>query len=371
MKTNSSSVKWVVEIYPYESDYPSVKDGLSIGNITPAIIGSKSIQASSLENISAKVFSNSSGSVSPQILNTLGVKQVTINRSKQSPSAPCSIAVTGPLSPVFVSGNWVIVSSAQATNQANLQTVVRFIGQIDSISVNYSSSSEGILQTNSNITIREWSSILQSQIMFDYTSAQRLLVGDNAGVVMAKGLMNSLSGEANPAEELKKLEDVLKKAYNPFETAHIVLKLLGLLSANDALQKTKEVSNSFNKMALTPPKIPQAVLSRLGINASMSSSTDWNGGFCNVVTGVKPPSSMSDGNWMGVLGSGNAPSLDTYKTEVTKNFKNRLNKNRSQNVLTGLSSRFDAWSLLNQYCDSTFNEVFTDMYWKNKAELCE
>jgi hypothetical protein len=142
---------------------------------------------------------------------------------------------------------------------------------------------------------------------------------------------------------------------------------MGMVQKNDQMDLVKETGDEgFHKLALAPPAVPPAVLARLGISPKIafgaSSGNTWNTGFCNVITGVKPNPKFASG-WNGVFKS---DELKSYKEELMANLNKRAIKPRSKNMLANLPYRFTAWELLNQYCESNLNQVYSDMIYMYK-----
>lgn len=387
----STSVKWLVEIYPFDSKTPNSNTaGLLDAGLS--IVASPALESKGGELVEGLGFGNSSENFTAptedSVVKSYGLQSVVINRSKSNPDSDCSFIVVGPLSPVFVVGNWVIVSSAQQEGSSkSLRSVIKFIGQIETIDISYSTASDGNVITRTNVTLREWSTILTSRLVFDARSVARSI--KEQGGISAAALLSVGDGSQNN-KQIETLDDLMADSFDPFETAHVVLRLMGMISAGDALEKAKKADPLFSSLAVAPPKVPPAVLSRLdmqssgggGLSSFVSSVTEssfddflnsttgsgetqgaYANGFVTVSTGVQKRSVNNDGKWNGVFKD---TSIKDYNAGNKKDYQKRPFKIRSLSVLQQLQVRFTAWQLLQQFCDPAVNEVYTDLWHEYK-----
>lgn len=366
MNTQSSSVKWVIEVYPFNSSTPDPNDFTSTF-VSASVVASPALQTDIGKIVDSLSFKDSFGYTSRANYTTsFGLNQININRSKGNPNATCSFSMVGPLDSSFVVGSWAVVSSAQQDDSSvGMRVIPKFLGQIESVNVNYSSDQSGAITINSSVSLKEWSHVLNTDFIFDFNAIQKFIQETNAENA-AIGILSTVAGNStiDPKKTIGDIKKLLENSYDPFESAHVILKLIGVLSDEEAIGDVKGVSTSLHELAVAPPDIPASVLARFGMTSDSNpttfpSTTSWNGGFCTVVSGIKPPDKYK--NWNGVF---KKAEFDEYKQKVMSSYDKRMIKPKMSSALLGLVGNFSAWNLLNNSVESTLNEVYTDMWYQ-------
>lgn len=366
MNTQSSSVKWVVEVYPFSSSTPS-SDDFSSSFVSASVIASPALQTDIGKVVDSLSFKDSFGYTSHANYTTsFGLNNIDLSRSKGSPNATCSFSMVGPLDSSFVVGNWVVVSSAQQDDSSiGMRVIPKFLGQIESINVNYMSDQSGAITINSSILLKEWSHVLNTDFVFDFNAIQKFIQEANVENA-AIGILNTVASNStiDPKKSIGDMKKLLESSFDPFESAHVILKLIGVLSDEEAIGDAKGVSTSLHELAVAPPDIPASVLARFGMTSESNptvfpNTTSWNGGFCTVVSGIKPPDKFR--SWNGVF---KKSEFNEYKQKVMDSYEKRMIKPKMSSALLGLVGNFSAWNLLNNSCESTVNEVYTDMWYQ-------
>lgn len=314
---------------------------------------------------------------------TEGLKNLSYTDTKMSPAANLSFNFVGPVPETLVPGSWVVVTSFSKLNKTLIRKV-EFVGQIRRFSPSYSISKEGQIYLSTNFQVSEWSYILNSPLRFDARSLINELVSQGErGVSSATKTVKNLVGKTD-----KLAADVIDKAltsvFDPFEIAQLCLSLSGAISSIDTFSSVGDVTDvSWSGLAISPPKVPVGLLQRLlvgdttqagrfddigSFNKAMSKSTGtdfsrnpYQSGFVKVVSGIPQENPFSGyENWRGIF------RIDQFK-KYTDGHIERFRK--AQGTRPGapgasfiMQSDFSVWSILNNYCDSTFNEFYTS-YW--------
>jgi len=411
LATKTSNIKWMMEVYVVDPQDPVVQDFTLLSGYdnykVPGKVGvivphgfSPSINEY-FEKILGKNWLAPGFGPTP----SFGIKSVRLNRSKATPDSHCEVSTVGML-PVSVSvGTWVVMSSFDSS-VSNDEPMVRFVGQIESINSQYSAGSDGTLTTDSNISLREWSSILMTSFRFDQTSEYfELSKSDNlAGQISASKGIIDLAGKTNSA--IAKHFELMATLLSPFDFAHSCLLRIGLMTAAEAnsLSLSKENSVSPYTFISIPPSIPKYLMTRLGLsgpyiaplalpglggvalpafgplesqplsqfdsmlsletalNSPSEADPDFASKFMKVVTGIKPPAEFSSGYWDGIFKIG---ELDIFASKMNENFKN-LRKLKYINSSAGafLVSGKAAWSVITENIEPAVNEVYTDLWYE-------
>jgi hypothetical protein len=345
--TVNISTRWLIEVFPFETPIPQPGD--TTGFDVPADFNVP------LPPPSPEAFTDDG----------LGVYSVVINRSKGKPDGDCSIGIAGPLPPKFYVGAWCIVSS---TNDKSGASLTRFIGQIENIDVSYNVSDSGNLYMQSSIKVREWSSMLNMLVKYDVMSvAYQLAQTDTGQASLLSNLLGAAkktfdvptAAEAASWEEAKALYE---KAFNPYEFAHVVLKVIGALNKEDGLERSyNAIKEPLPNIATTAPYIPESVLSRLGIKKKGAGANPYESGFMRVITGIQSEPIYSDGNWNGVFSS---PNIDGVIANYKEGYKKSPIKPLTMGLQVTLGHGASAWDLLSTQCDNSINEVYTDFLYE-------
>jgi hypothetical protein len=398
-KTRAINVKWVIEIYPFESSVPQPGD--FSGATAPAvIIGSDGAQQSVINLIHEL---QNSGQISPdQTISARGLKSVNINRNKAVPDGTCTFQMVGQLPKNIYSGVWAIVTSVSYAETGWEKRVIRFIGQVQSIESGYIVDSRGLFSSVHSIPLREWSTVLRAPVRYDIMSIQQALI--------QQGLPGAAAVAALGGASTQEIQEMVKNSYNPFEMAQLILKLVGAISQADMWSKVLATGDvQFPELAVTAPNVPPGVLARLGVlNSSSPTSNNapppgidvpafdaetqvpgstsapaagpaapdylsnnnanpFQSGFVNVISGVQSDISIyNDGTWDGIFKD---ITVDNYKQQLKSNFESiRTKRPSAMGIGALMQPGFSAWDLLTSHCDPAIYEVFTDMLYEETEQ---
>lgn len=357
MKTASISTKWVVEVYPFDAAIPTNQDF----NPIPTSLKKK-----------IPVLASKTAKAIPQLAKTIGLQEaaidlagygvtaVAINRSKSSPDGECNITVVGPLPKDMNPGSWVIVSTISKDQNGQPKYLMRFIGQIFAIDVNYSIDESGLRSTSSQVKVREWSYAYRVPVRYDIISLESSSLSANAfeSTVGSKILSGPKSQASNAYQDLNQL---LSAAFDPYTFAHVMLQMIGAINQNDILpEAVKKQVQKLPDLAVTMPSIPQAVLERLGIQ-NADPQNPFASGFVKVVTGLLQSGTYNKQPWDGIWKS---PSIDDIANKMKTAAQNMKDKPFVSGLGALLQQGVPAWDILNNLCENTINEVFTDMWYE-------
>ena len=380
--TLSIGTVWMLEIFPFDHVYPEPGEFKDNSSGAPGVSGGLSSALSdasvmnSIKNGPEKGFSSQSIIVSgPGVQISLGLKSLSFTRSKESPSNAASVTMIGKVPSQMFPGVWCCLTTLDPnTNKKR----VKFIGQIATASYSYQTQATGNVTTVSTFTIREWSSCLHTAVRMDsLTVSQSMFDLNSASSVTFVQEVTGFIGE-----------DIAKKitsaTYNPFLLATLILQMLGAISENNSLNQIPALAKKgYYEVASRFPTIPPALLKRLGLSGTKSivagaiggffggnpssptnSLNSFANGFVKFINGIRigeTDPKLSDGTWDGVFGSNGAEGLDDYQTEYTTDNTGRP---VSSSIGFLMSMNQAAWEMLTTYCDPSFNEFFTDIYYE-------
>jgi hypothetical protein len=348
----STSVEWIVELFPFKSDEPSKNDfGSSFGSVSDL--------AKSAVNLTL-------GDTS---FDGTGIKSIMMDRSKDRPDSQCIMTVAGPVHQDMVVGTWVVISTrSRFMADTNISQLDRFVGQIYLIEYNYSSEASGLVSLVSTVYIREWSSILTMPVRVDVVSMmeESKRASDFSGVA---GLLQATNKAANKKDD-DFLTDMVIRSYDPFEMGHLVLSVVGALNAADAVSKVKGLEGLPN-VATKTNLIPNEVMKRLGLKAEKlpsigGSENSFQSGFCRTITGIQTTPVYNSGRWSGIWGE---PPLGIYTIDNYSKLLSLSLKIKDRPSAPGLASLIQmigtsAWQLMNVMINTEINEVFTDVLYE-------
>jgi hypothetical protein len=350
--TKSVSTRWVVEVYPFNDPLPTKSPEANFASGGASIVSSVKKGIDAIKSSLAQ-----GGGVFPDgaKIESAGVTGVSIQRSKTSPNSQAVIDVAGPLPDSMIPGSWVIISTFSSSKDLGESTyLMRFIGQIYSIDVQYVVEPSGLKRTVSQVKVREWSYALTVPVRYDILSIEASVSNQK----FLETAISSLSPGKNPATELTK---IMENAYTPFEMAHITLKLIGAINSKDMFEAAKSApGDKFPSQAVTMPSIPPAILERLGIKGA-DPKNPFSSGFVTTLSGMTAHGVNNGGDWNGMW----LPSeINLYGLEM----KTAAQLAPFLPVVTGIAAFIQqgvpAWDILNHMCENSLNEVFTDMWFE-------
>lgn len=382
-KFESVRTRYAIELFPFESVYPDSSDFASKPS---TIIMSKKDIAAHDEEIEKQKKNASSKEVDSKTTLVAGaLSSLRFGRSKSTVDAQCTFTLEDSIDGV-VPGTWVLITSSSTDKDGKPRRLVRFIGQIYAVEPSYYVQSNALIVTRITVYVRSWSAALMAPVRYDINSIVNSLPG-NTATTAAAGLVHALGaiGQGISYEELSKISI---KAYSAYELVHLILKLIGAISQSDQLGAISSLGDvKLPDVALAMPSIPKALLERLGVKANPASA--YSSGFVDVITGTQKVGVNNDGTWDGVFGaSTGAPAISQAPLPLKavtpskpsnnasysiEDFKNSFDKDPADRPMTlGLASLVStgqsAWTMINQHCEPSINEFFTDIVYQPVGE---
>jgi hypothetical protein len=336
-QSKSVRLDWKVELFPFLNADPLDETLFSLGITSDVDV----ITTAGIDESSKK-----------------GIGGISLSRSKGVPDGVCEISFIGEVPDSVVLGTWVIVSTT--SNQDIANTIPRFIGQIYTIEPAYMTSPNGLTPLRTEVKVREWSSALTSAIQFNLTSVlaqnakSQSFAGVGAGLNLAGGNYDD-----------KRVKEVTSAALNPYHMAQLVLSLVGCISSVDLAKDIKKLSTQeYPEIMTTMPSMPRAILDRLGMPATLSTTNPFGNkdgeGIVTVISGIQTEAFRNDGTWDGFLSDGD---FDKFK-KMYDNVAEDKPRSTAIGMLTQLN--FSAWSILSSMCEPSVNEAFTDIMYVRK-----
>lgn len=296
---------------------------------------------------------------------SIGLKTMSLRRSKGSIDSQCAMSVVGPLPKHTRQGNWVIVSSIEHRKKyvngkavESVHVLPRFIGQIQTITSTYSVQGNGNITEVSNIQVKEWSTFLLSPVRYDLRSTAEYL-NPVSNFLASAGM--AVSALTNPKDE-PRFDEILRNvtmSFNPYQMSKMFLFVIGGLNATQSPLGSNVSPDKFT-IGVTMPDVPKSVLNRMNL-----SNTNPKGAFQNdfalMIAGRQLNSIYNDGDWDG--------QFNDIKTELIDNISDFAGDVTGQPVGlgTGVLSQLgkaSVWSLISEYTDPSMNEAFTDILYQ-------
>jgi len=155
-------------------------------------------------------------------------------------------------------GDWIVlkVSSKAKMTQANYAKtgIVKFIGQISSVSLSHFADADGNLRTTGQVVVREWSHALNMPVKYEQLSA---LVNSQAFLQLDKLLAKAHTSVVPGSKDSTALvEKYLAGKFNPFQCADLILSMAGAISRDvtrDGVLPRLETTHRL-------PSIPKSLL---------------------------------------------------------------------------------------------------------------
>jgi len=382
--TSDSNVRWQVWIYPWSLE-PVFTDN-SAGS-TGAFGIAKNI---------GKPKSMSAGTSLPKREVTAGITFIGFNRGKGSNSSLLTFSIVGPVDDTLVIGNWVVVKSNAKLNtivgkseekksktiksieKTSYLNVPRFVGQIEDINTSYNKNPEtGKIGHVTSVTVKEWSHVYDVAVRYD----ESVVAAEAAQAGLPATISSTAAGQGQTVTQ-EEMFELMSQAYNPFEYAHMILKLVGGISKADSLTSKSDSNLKLPQLALRFPDIPDTLLQDLGLSeqsplqdlkslvgsaqpsANKGFDNAFTTGFATVITGVLKDALHNKGEWDGLYSEGEVRKM----SKGTLYERDPPGRPITSGMTTLLSQGLSAWGLLNRSMDTDFNEIFTDMiYERTKA----
>ena len=372
METLQTNAKYIVELYPVDRSQPSSSGVFKAASQISSGKGDK-------KNFVEQIFAAQYEDAKDDPVVTYGINNISFGRSKNNPASECTFSLTGKLHKDLKPGTWVVISALLAdkkvdTFSANFTRIIKYIGQVHTINISFQNMGNGLLTTTNTVSIREWSHVLTVPFRYDvYT-----IFAEAKSKTTVAGAIGALQKSGLPSNTL---EVLTKSNFDPFNLAHAILTLVGMISDTDKIKsKDGEDYSKYNKLpnfSTRPPQIPELLKERLelkssglgsvlssglGINSSQSSYAQ---GFVKVLTGVqtKPINNI---DWNGIWDSNN--SLEEYQDNLKKGYTkdNPIQRTvNGANLFTQIGK--SAWEMLSLYCNNTFTEIYSDLLYVNSG----
>jgi hypothetical protein len=385
-----SSVRWSVEVFPWEPLYPG-------GSPSPFADGipSPSAAAGALSGFSSMLSSVAGDGSFPEpdpdgeAVILTGVTAISFNRKKGAPDNFMRFVIRGPVDRSVVLGSWVVLRSTAnlmaQEGEAEIPSltkiaalgVPRFIGMITDMSISYTKDpSTGLLSQQTTVMVRSWGAMLMAAIRFDDLSIIH--------AAQPEAALGMIANSALTKEAMNRLHEVV---LNPFEYVHLIFQLIGVTNTSVTYSKIEEFQDlKLSDVSVRMPAIPKALLTSIGLDG-VDNKDPFTSGFVSIVTGTQTKAAHNDGSWDGLFGedeisnswvtSGGigGPSVLSSLKEITSSLlsgpimnpkpKNRPNTFGMQLLFT---QGFSAWELASQYSDPEFNELFTDIWYELSSD---
>jgi hypothetical protein len=263
------------------------------------------------------------------------------------------------------------VTEMEAFYNAQGLGIPRFFGQVESITSEYERDFTGNLRRRHTITIREWSAFLTIPVRFDtfaikWLNSQQDAPQDTSTV--AQGVLNggiANAADQSAADSVATMLDVSQKLFTPFGIAHVILKFIDGISSNNELEDVQSFNTKLPKVAVRLPQVPPDVFALAGVPAA-SANVDrpFSSGLMTVVTGVQTKPIRNDGTWHGVFGPGEFSAFGAGDS-FSQDPKDRP---KAPGFSAFYSQGLSAWEIIQRYCDTNINEIFTDIAYETVGD---
>jgi len=254
-------------------------------------------------------------------------------------------------------GDWVVlkISSDKTITQANYAKtgIVKFIGQISSLSMNHFADADGNLRTTSQMVVREWSHALNMPVKYDQLSS----------LIQSKQFtqLTAIATQINKpdSKEISKLvEKYLQGRYNPFQATELILSIAGAISSNVVRDELVQRFESSNRL----PAMPKSLLNENIVAFAPGSKpiswfSPWDSGAIAQIIGVQSTNKVIK------LEEINS-SLESYISALQLEQKSRPGKSFDRSSLnTGFSI---SAAIIKAAGSSTLYEMYTDLVFTQK-----
>lgn len=377
-------VRWIVELYPFASKYPGKSDFKQGAAGLTVIAAKQDVQSVEKEIEKQKAINSTSSLGGKETTVAGGLSSIRISRSKATPDAQCVFTMIGHMPDGCFPGTWVIITSVNNDEAGLPRKLVRFIGQIYDIDPDYTIvPGNALLQTRHTVHVREWSACLTMPVRYDMFA----IINSLPASASLSAIANIVGADAAIGQKVSvdELQKIATKAFNPYELVHLILKLIGAVNQNDLLNGIKDLGElGLPEVALSMPSVPPALLERLGLSGA-DTNAPFSSGLMDVITGVQKVGMYNDGTWNGIFGAPGPNQVVQYSNAAfgfedqgpptnssnptIEEFKKSFDMNpKDRPIALGLaalvSSGEPAWSLIQNHCDTSLNEFFTDILYQ-------
>lgn len=280
MITTNVSYHFAVVFFPWKHPYP-VKGASNVESLPP--------------------ITYTTGSQQPS-----GITSVNYTRNK-GPGSVMNIEFTGYINEEakITVGTWCLLSTHSSHPMADFETVrdqgmVRFIGQVHEINVDYSVIPEsGRIARKITMTVREWCHVLHCPVRYHSTSEE--------------GNLTKLGTASSVAENNQKKADIIRRIgtsiVNVFQQPALSLAWVGGLNSksDELLDQFKNLTSKdlslFPKVTARLPALPTELTNFVFQNSTDiytgTPKTAWSEGFFTLLSGVQKWSSAGKYSFFG------------------------------------------------------------------------
>jgi len=377
-KSISISTDWMMEVYDWVAEFPEDKSGglSAIGSDLSAFSTPGDVEAYAFMNydlLSAVQSQTGSAGLRSVIQpfdesNTnKGLVSLNYSRGKGRVDNQCTAIVVGPLPKCVRSGNWVIVRSVERKSGDDVVAMVRFVGQILTISSSINVLESGAIVQQNTISISEWSHLLLSPVTFDLRRGYSMQAVQ-AGIA---GL-----SETTAKDDPNSIVAYINLQRNPYTACKAALALIGFI--NKGATTTKDLN--IYTVCMTMPWLPKAFLDAMDCDSEVDPQNPFATGFAKIIAGRCNGPAFNK-NWDGFFTAGNEissiPGLpESVSIPPPTSIKDyiKFHADYADNVILQATSasgmvmsqlgNTSAWTILERTCDPQYNEIYTDMLYE-------
>lgn len=257
----------------------------------------------------------------PKIVNN-GLTYISFVRSKTIGNA-LNLTYMGYMPNIYV-GDWIVLKTTgkglfntkdiSSNDHYSNKGLVRFIGQIHSITSQYNADADGILRKSYNVLIREWSHCLNIPIRY----SDEISILSKKETAQTQAVSEQLSKDPNPDKEyIKKQVDSNWKDFisNRLSSFQIIKNILIMIGVRNAFKTDKEATG-IPLTTSSLPEIPEKIYKDhvyVLPGEKFSSKLPFNTGFCLSLIGVQ--------SWKGIELKNNLFDVGHIKNIVNASVK--------------------------------------------------
>lgn len=262
-------------------------------------------------------------------------------------------------------GDWIVlkVSSKTKMTQANYAKtgIVKFIGQISSVSLSHFADADGNLRTTGQVVVREWSHALNMPVKYEQLSA---LVNSTPFAQLDTLLAKELkSVKPDSKESTVLVEKYLSGKFNPFQCAELILSMAGAISRDVSRDDLTRLATTHRLPSMPEALLNETIVAFVPREAKKSEwISPWDTGAIAQLIGVQKTTSVTK------VENVNS-SLDTYvkALDLEKNVRpgkyfERPALNSSFGVVEAIQKASGSDSLYEMYTDLVYTKDEDQIY---------
>ena len=367
MTTQNATTKWLVELYPFDQAIPNPLDFSQPP--TPSVFGLIDSR-SDIKKIVERL--KTTGYIDGDIdYGIAGITSINFSRTKGAVDSQCVLSFVGQTPKALYAGTWIVITAVSTETQFYDKNIIKFIGQIHTISPKYSiDPSTGNTTLTTSVYAREWSSILAATVRYDILSIQAELLKKEGNLLAGAQMAANALGLSNDNDAASRIQKMVEQSFDPFELAHLILSYIGAINDNDRLSKAASAADDqFPEISVTMPSVPKALMARLKIQSgfgqieslgTLNPKNPFQSGFVNVITGIFSDI-YNDGSWNGIW---DKLAIDTYKKIIKAKYSAAQDRPSTMGVGVLAQVGASAWDLIKIFCDGEVNEFYTDIWYE-------